>query len=41
MSKSRLQLTWYRTLIPTEMGKYGYIWVDPADHVTVRAHACS
>ena len=31
MSKSRLQLTWYKTLIPTEMGKYGYIWVDPAD----------
>lgn len=34
MSKSRLQLTWYnkdKALIPTEAGKYGYMWVDPAD----------
>ena len=34
MSKSRLQLTWYnkgKALIPTETGKYGYMWVDPAD----------
>lgn len=34
MLKSRLQLTWYNkneALIPTETGKYGYIWVDLAD----------
>ena len=34
MSKSRLQLTWYnkdKALIPTEAGKYGYMWVNPAD----------
>ena len=34
MSKMRLQLTWYNkdmALIPTETGKYGYRWVDPAD----------
>ena len=34
MSKTRLQLTWYnkdKALIPAEHGKYGYIWVDPAD----------
>lgn len=30
----RLELTWYnkdKALIPTEAGKYGYTWVDPAD----------
>ncbi|MBB5846234.1 adenine-specific DNA-methyltransferase [Mobiluncus mulieris] len=30
----RLELTWYnkdKALIPTETGKYGYTWVDPAD----------
>ena len=34
MSNQRLQLTWYnkdKALIPTETGKYGYRWVDPAD----------
>ena len=34
MAKTRLQLTWYnkdKALIPTEPGKYGYQWVDPAD----------
>lgn len=34
MSKQRLQLTWYNkdtALIPTETGKYGYMWVDPRD----------
>ena len=34
MSQQRLQLTWYNkdmALIPTETGKYGYRWVDPAD----------
>ena len=34
MAKTRLQLTWYnkdKALIPTENGKYGYTWVDPAD----------
>ena len=34
MSKKRLQLTWYnkdKALIPTEIGKYGYAWVDPSD----------
>lgn len=34
MSQQRLQLTWYnkdKALIPTETGKYGYTWVDPAD----------
>lgn len=34
MSKQRLQLTWYnksKALIPTENGKYGYSWVNPAD----------
>lgn len=34
MSNQRLQLTWYnkdKALIPTENGKYGYTWVDPAD----------
>lgn len=34
MSEQRLQLTWYnkdKALIPTETGKYGYTWVDPAD----------
>ena len=34
MSKTRLQLTWYnknKALIPTETGKYGYIWVEPSD----------
>lgn len=34
MSKQRLQLTWYNkdmALIPTESGKYGYLWVDPRD----------
>lgn len=34
MSKTRLQLTWYnkdKALIPTEHGKYGYSWVNPAD----------
>lgn len=34
MTKQRLQLTWYNkdmALIPTEDGKYGYSWVDPAD----------
>lgn len=34
MSKQRLQLTWYNkdmALIPTEAGKYGYVWVDPRD----------
>lgn len=30
----RLQLTWYnkdKALIPTEIGRYGYSWVDPSD----------
>lgn len=34
MTKQRLELTWYnkdQALIPTETGKYGYKWVDPAD----------
>lgn len=34
MSKQRLELTWYNkdmALIPTEVGKYGYTWVDPSD----------
>lgn len=34
MSKTRLQLTWYnkeKALIPTERGKYGYMWVEPSD----------
>ena len=34
MSQQRLQLAWYNkdmALIPTETGKYGYQWVDPAD----------
>lgn len=34
MSQQRLQLTWYNkdmALIPTEDGRYGYRWVDPAD----------
>lgn len=34
MPNQRLQLTWYnkdKALIPTETGKYGYRWVDPAD----------
>ena len=34
MSKQRLELTWYNkdmALIPTETGKYGYRWVNPAD----------
>lgn len=34
MSKQRLELTWYNkdmALIPTEDGRYGYRWVDPAD----------
>lgn len=34
MSKTRLQLTWYnkdKALIPTEHGKYGYMWVEPSD----------
>lgn len=34
MTKQRLELTWYnkdQALIPTEDGKYGYTWVDPAD----------
>lgn len=34
MTKQRLELAWYNkdmALIPTETGKYGYIWVDPAD----------
>lgn len=34
MSKTRLQLTWYnkdKALIPTESGKYGYIWVESSD----------
>lgn len=34
MTKQRLQLTWYnkdKALIPTEVGKYGYTWVDPSD----------
>lgn len=34
MTKQRLELTWYnkdQALIPTESGKYGYIWVDPSD----------
>ena len=34
MSQQRLQLAWYNkdmALIPTETGKYGYRWVDPAD----------
>ena len=34
MSKTRLQLTWYnkdKALIPTENGKYGYMWVEPSD----------
>ena len=34
MSKTRLQLSWYnkdKALIPTEKGKYGYMWVEPSD----------
>lgn len=34
MAQQRLQLTWYnkdKALIPTENGKYGYMWVDPED----------
>lgn len=34
MASQRLQLTWYNkdmALIPTEDGRYGYSWVDPAD----------
>lgn len=34
MTRQRLELTWYNkdmALIPTESGKYGYSWVDPAD----------
>lgn len=34
MSKTRLQLTWYnkdKALIPTENGRYGYMWVEPSD----------
>lgn len=34
MTAQRLQLTWYnkdKALIPTETGKYGYMWVDPSD----------
>ncbi len=34
MSQQRLQLTWYnkdKALIPTETGKYGYMWVNPED----------
>lgn len=34
MTKQRLELTWYNkdmALIPTEVGKYGYTWVDPTD----------
>lgn len=34
MTTQRLQLTWYnkdKALIPTETGKYGYIWVDASD----------
>ena len=34
MAQQRLQLTWYnkdKALIPTETGKYGYMWVDPED----------
>lgn len=34
MTKQTLQLTWYnkdKALIPTEVGRYGYTWVDPQD----------
>lgn len=34
MSNKRLQLSWHNkdmALIPTETGKYGYTWVNPAD----------
>ncbi|WP_334138344.1 site-specific DNA-methyltransferase [Corynebacterium variabile] len=34
MTKQRLELTWFNkdlALIPTQQGKYGYTWVDPAD----------
>jgi len=34
MSQQRLELTWYNkdmALIPTEVGRYGYLWVDPTD----------
>lgn len=34
MANQRLRLTWYNkdmALIPTEDGRYGYSWVDPAD----------
>lgn len=34
MTQQRLQLTWYnkdKALIPTEIGKYGYRWVEPSD----------
>lgn len=34
MVKQRLELTWFNkhmALIPTEVGKYGYKWVDPSD----------
>lgn len=43
MSKMRLQLTWYNkdmALIPTEAGRYGYRWVDPADPRYCETHAC-
>lgn len=34
MSQQRLELTWYNkdmALIPTETGRYGYMWVHPSD----------
>lgn len=34
MAKQRLELTWYnkdKALIPTENGRYGYMWVEPTD----------
>lgn len=34
MVEQRLELTWFNkhmALIPTEVGKYGYKWVDPSD----------
>lgn len=41
MTKQRLELTWYnkdQALIPTESGKYGYIWVDPSDPRCCETH---
>ena len=42
MTKQRLELTWFnkdKALIPTEKGKYGYMWVDPRDPRYCETHA--